>query len=93
MTIQSKVDQIVKKLSKKFSESFLAAPMVFDKEVALTMFANNVHEMDDIIEEVKKIEQVSRTDVYIPKKFEFIYDWFNEFVKESKSGPYHISKK
>ena len=93
VSIQNKIEQTVKRMSKKFSKSFLASPMVFDKEVALTMFANNVHEMDDIVEEAKEIENISRVNVFIPKKIELIYDWFNELVKESKSGPLHLSFK
>ena len=93
ISIQNKIEQTVKKISKKFSKSFLASPMIFDNEVALTMFANNVHEMDDIAEEIKEIENTSRVNVFIPKKIELIYDWFIEFVSESERGPLHISKK
>ena len=63
MTIKNKVEQTIKRISKKFSKSFLASPMIFDKEVALTMFANNVHEMDDIAEAIKEIENTSRVNV------------------------------
>ena len=93
MSVQSNTEQVIKSLTKKFSKSFLANPMVFDKEVALTMYVNNIHEMDEIVEKIKSMNKIKRADVYIPKKFEFIYDWFNDFVKEMENEPLHLSLK
>ena len=64
--------------------------MIFDKEMALTMYVNNIHEMDEIVEKIKLEKKIKSTDVYIPKKIEFIYDWFNEFVKELETAPLHL---
>ena len=91
ISVQGNANKIVETLTKKFSESFLAAPMIFDKEMALTMYVNNIHEMDEIVEKIKLIEKIKRADVYIPKKNELIFDWFNEFVKELEDAPLHIT--
>ena len=91
MSVKGNTGKIVENLTKNFSDSFLAAPMVFDKEMALTMYVDNIHEMDKIVEKIKSIDNVIRADVYIPKKIELIYDWFNDFVKEQEDAPLHIS--
>ena len=91
MSVKGNSEKIIDTLTKNFSESFLAAPMVFDKEMALTMYVDNIHQMDEIVEVIKSIENVMRADVYIPKKIELIYDWFNDFVKEQEDAPLHIS--
>ena len=93
ISVQNDSEKIVSILTKKFSESFLAAPMIFDKEIVLTMYVNNIHEMDEVVEKIKSIKKIKNSDVYIPKKFEFIYDWFDDFVTELETAPLHISLK
>ena len=93
LSVQNNAEKIMEDLTKKFSKSFLASPMIFDKEMALTMYVHNIHEMDEIVEEIKLMKKIKRADVYIPKKFELIYDWFNDFVKEVEKGPLHLSLK
>ena len=90
LSVQNNAEQIKENLTKKFSKSFLAAPMIFDKEMALTMYVNNIHEMDEIVEKIKLEKKIKSADVYIPKKIEIIYDWFNEFVKELETAPLHL---
>ena len=91
ISVTHKAEKITEQLTKDFSKSFLAKPMIFDNEICLTMFVNNIYEIDEIIEKIKKIKEIKRADAYIPKKFEFIYDWFNDLVKELESAPLHLS--
>ena len=90
LSVQNNAEQIKDNLTKKFSKSFLAAPMIFDKEMALTMYVNNIHEMDEVVEKIKLEKKIKSADVYMPKKIEVIYDWFNEFVKELETAPLHL---
>lgn len=93
ISVQNDSEKMASVLTKKFSESFLAAPMIFDKQIVLTMYVNNIHEMDEIVEKIKLIKKIKNSDVYIPKKFEFIYDWFDDFIAELETAPLHVSLK
>ena len=93
ISIKNNAEETVENLTKRYSKFFLASPRIFDKEIVLTMYVHTIHEMDEIVEKIKSMKKINRADVYIPKKFELIYDWFNDFVKKTENGPLHLSLK
>ena len=43
--------------------------------------------MDDLIQKVRKIDNVKSADLFIPKKIVFLHDWLKSEIHESKISP------
>ena len=58
----------LKKLEKKFSESFLEIPFIAKNQIVLFMYSKDIYDMDDLTQQVRNMENVKSADLFIPKK-------------------------
>lgn len=81
------------KLNDNFSQYYLQAPFLAKNQVVLFMYCKTIFEMDEITQNVRHIEMINRTDLFIPKKI-FIYEqWLHDTIKErKKSSTLHLGR-
>jgi len=77
----------LKILERNFSDSFLQIPFVAKNQVVLFLYSKDIYSMDDLIQKVRKIDNVKSADLFIPKKIVFLHDWLKSEIHESKISP------
>ena len=86
-TKHESTDDIVK-INEKFSQYYLQIPFLAKNQVVLFMYCKTIFEMDEITQQIRDIDIVSQTDLFIPKKIfmynEWLYDIINEKTKSSR---------
>ena len=83
--------KVVTKLDEKFSQYYLQMPFLAKNQVVLFMYCKTIFEMDEITQNVRQTEMITRTDLFIPKKI-FIYDqWLYDAINDKRqSSKLHI---
>lgn len=77
----------LKKLEKKFSESFLEIPFIAKNQIVLFMYSKDIYDMDDLTQQVRNMENVKSADLFIPKKITFLNEWLESAIKDLKKSP------
>jgi DNA-binding Lrp family transcriptional regulator len=85
--IEGDLAETLKKLEKKFSESFLQIPFIAKNQIVLFMYSNDIYEMDNLTQKVRNIDNVKSADLFIPKKITFLNEWLELAIAESKNSP------
>lgn len=73
-------------LRKKFSYSFLQKPFIAKNQIVLFLYSDNIFNIDDIIQKVRKINGVALADLFIPKKIAFPQKWILDTIKSSRTS-------
>ena len=85
--IEGDMKNTLKKLEKKFSESFLQIPFIAKNQIVLFMYSKDIYNMDDLTQQVRNIENIKSADLFIPKKITFLNEWLVSAIKELKKSP------
>jgi DNA-binding Lrp family transcriptional regulator len=85
--IEGDLTETLKKLEKKFSESFLQIPFIAKNQIVLFMYSSDIYEMDNLTQKVRNIDNVKSADLFIPKKITFLNEWLELAIAESKNSP------
>jgi DNA-binding Lrp family transcriptional regulator len=85
--IEGDLAETLKKLEKKFSESFLQIPFIAKNQIVLFMYSSDIYEMDNLTQKVRNIDNVKSADLFIPKKITFLNEWLELAIAESKNSP------
>ena len=85
--IEGDLKKTLKKMEKQFSESFLQIPFIAKNQIVLFMYSKDIFEMDNLTQKVRNIENVKSADLFIPKKINFVNEWLETAITESKSSP------
>lgn len=80
------------KINEKFSQYYLQMPFLAKNQIVLFMYCKTIFEMDEITQQVRDVDNISQTDLFIPKKI-FMYDeWLRDTIGEkTKSTKLHIN--
>jgi len=85
--IEGNLKETLKKMEKKFSESFLQIPFIAKNQIVLFMYSRDIYDMDDLTQKVRIIDNVKSADLFIPKKITFLNKWLKLAIAESKISP------
>ncbi len=85
--IEGDMKNTLKKLEKKFSESFLQIPFIAKNQIVLFMYSKDIYNMDDLTQQVRNIENIKSADLFIPKKITFLNEWLVSAIKDLKKSP------
>ncbi len=85
--IEGDLKKTLKKMEKQFSESFLQIPFIAKNQIVLFMYSKDIFEMDNLTQKVRNIENVKSADLFIPKKINFVNEWLEMAITESKNSP------
>jgi len=84
--VEGNMNETLKLLKKEFSSSFLEKPFIAKNQIVLFLHSNNIFELDNITQQVRKVKGVSSADLFIPKKIAFPQKWVTNTIKASKSS-------
>lgn len=84
--VDGNLNETLKLLKKEFSTSFLQKPFIAKNQIVLFLYSNNIFELDNITQQVRKIRGVASADLFIPKKITFPQKWVIDAIKASKAS-------
>ena len=84
--VQENLEEILAKLEKKFSKSFLQKPFLAKNQIVLFMYSDDIFNVDYLIQKVRDTEGVLTTDHFIPKKITFPIKWVTDAMKLAKTS-------
>ncbi len=85
--IEGDLKETLKKMEKKFSDSYLQIPFIAKNQIVLFMYSNDIYAMDGLTHQVRNIDNVKSADLFIPKKIIFLHEWLELAIAESKKSP------
>ena len=85
--IEGDLKETLKKMERKFSESFLQFPFIAKNQIVLFMYSKDIYDMDELTQKVRTIDNVKSADLFIPKKITFLNEWLKLAIDESKNSP------
>ena len=84
--IDGNLDETLNRLEKEFSGVFLQKPFIAKNQIVLFLYSNNIFDLDNIAQQVRKVKGVSVADLFIPKKITFPQEWVKEAIKMAKTS-------
>jgi hypothetical protein len=84
--IEGDLKETLKKMEKKFSDSFLQIPFIAKNQIVLFMYSKDIYDMDELTQKVRNIENVKSADLFIPKKIIFLNEWLKLAISELKNS-------
>jgi len=85
--IDGDLKETLKKMEKKFSDSFLQIPFIAKNQIVLFMYSKDIYNMDILTQKVRNMDNVKSADLFIPKKIIFFHEWLELAIVESKKSP------
>jgi len=85
--IDGDLKETLKKMEKKFSDSFLQIPFIAKNQIVLFMYSKDIYNMDILTQKVRNMDNVKSADLFIPKKIIFYHKWLELAIDESKKSP------
>jgi len=85
--IDGDLKETLKKMQKKFSDSFLQIPFIAKNQIVLFMYSKDIYNMDILTQKVRNMDNVKSADLFIPKKIIFYHKWLELAIDESKKSP------
>jgi len=77
----------LKKMEKKFSDSFLQIPFIAKNQIVLFLYSKDIYNMDNLTQKVRNMDNVKSADLFIPKKIIFFHKWLELAIEDSKNSP------
>ena len=84
--IEGDFKETLKKIERKFSDSFLQLPFIAKSQIVLFMYSKDIYDMDELTQKVRNIDNVQSADLFIPKKITFLHKWLELAIAESKKS-------
>ena len=84
--VEGNLNETLKTLEKKFSESFLQKPFIAKNQIVLFMYSDNIFKLDNLTQKVRDVKGVKFADLFIPKKISLPTKWISDSIKSSKSS-------
>jgi DNA-binding Lrp family transcriptional regulator len=84
--IRENLDEVLKKLEKKFSNYFLQKPFLAKNQIVLFMYSDDIFKLDQLTQKVRDTDGVISADLFIPKKITFPIKWVTDAMKVAKSS-------
>lgn len=82
--VEKDVKKTLAKLQEEFVESFLQKPFITMNQIVLFFYSDDIFKLDEITQNVRKINGVASADLFIPKKIAFPEQWVKNSIKSAK---------
>jgi DNA-binding Lrp family transcriptional regulator len=90
--VENDVKKTLAKLQDEFEESFLQKPFIAMNQIVLFFYSDDIFKLDEITQNVRKINGVASADLFIPKKITFPEQWLKTSIKSArKSKRLHLT--
>ncbi len=84
--VKDNLKEILVKLEKKFSKSFLQKPFLAKNQIVLFMYSDDIFNLDYLTQKVRETDGVFTADLFIPKKITFPIKWVTDAMKVAKTS-------
>ncbi len=84
--IDGDLKETLKKMEKKFSDSYLQIPFIAKNQIVLFLYSKDIYNMDNLTQKVRNMDNVKSADLFIPKKILFLHKWLELAIAESKNS-------
>lgn len=84
--VDGNLNETLKQLTKEFSNSFLQKPFVAKNQIVLFLHSDNIYDLDNITQNIRKIKNIVSADLFIPKKINLPQKWVINTIKTAKSS-------
>lgn len=78
--------QVLGQLKNQFSPFFLQKPFIAKNQIVLFFFSEDIFELDDITQQVRKVAGITNADLFIPRKIAFPQTWAINAIKNARSS-------
>ncbi len=84
--VDGNLNETLRQLKKEFSQSFLQKPFLAKNQIVLFLYSNNIFELDNITQQIRKVKGVASADLFIPKKIALPQKWVTNTIKAAKAS-------
>lgn len=84
--VKENLEELLAKLEKKFSKSFLQKPFLAKNQIVLFMYSDDIFKLDQLTQKVRDTDGVVSADLFIPKKITFPIKWVTNAMNVAKSS-------
>ena len=84
--VKDNLPNVLQKLQKEFSSSFLQKPFLAKNQVVLFMYSDDLYKLDNLAQQIKKRDGIISADLFIPKKISFPQKWVKDIIKTAKNS-------
>ena len=84
--VKDNLPNVLQKLQKEFSGSFLQKPFLAKNQVVLFMYSDDLYKLDNLAQQIKKRDGIVSADLFIPKKISFPQKWVKDIIKTAKNS-------
>jgi len=84
--VKDNLPNVLQKLQKEFSSSFLQKPFLAKNQVVLFMYSDDLYKLDNLVQQIKKRDGIVSADLFIPKKISFPQKWVKDIIKTAKNS-------
>jgi len=84
--VKDNLPNVLQKLQKEFSSSFLQKPFLAKNQVVLFMYSDDLYKLDNLAQQIKKRDGIVSADLFIPKKISFPQKWVKDIIKTAKNS-------
>ena len=84
--VKENLEELLVKLEKKFSKSFLQKPFLAKNQIVLFMYSDDIFKLDQLTQKVRDVEGVFSADLFIPKKITFPIKWVTNAMNVAKTS-------
>jgi DNA-binding Lrp family transcriptional regulator len=84
--VKDNLEEILTKLERKFSGSFLQKPFLAKNQIVLFMYSDDIFKLDQLTQKVRETEGIITADLFIPKNITFPIEWVTNAIKYSKTS-------
>ncbi|MGQ0795381.1 MAG: winged helix-turn-helix transcriptional regulator [Nitrosopumilaceae archaeon] len=90
--VEKDVKKTLVKLEKEFGESFLQKPFIAMNQIVLFLYSDDIFKLDEVTQNVRKVDGVALADLFIPKKIAFPEEWIKDSIKSAmKTRRLHLA--
>lgn len=84
--IHDQTEETIKYFNNTFSESYLQTPLITKDQIMLYMYTDSIFKIDEMMQKIKKNENIKAIDLFIPKKISFSNKWLEDVVTDCKKA-------
>jgi DNA-binding Lrp family transcriptional regulator len=84
--VKDNLEEILTKLERKFSGSFLQKPFLAKNQIVLFMYSDDIFKLDQLTQKVRETEGIITADLFIPKNITFPIEWVTNAIKSAKTS-------
>lgn len=85
--ISGDIRKIKKKFDERFGGAYMQIPFLTENQIVLFMYGGSIFAMDQVTQEIRDVDGVRSTDIFIPKNIVYPNAWLKNAIRAAKRSP------